>query len=389
MRNCKWIMAWRLKQWSAGVPQAETRHALSAEVQETAQLALRQAPLTEQRRQLSEDLAASISASGFPSHFVPRRWGGQAGTFSALVHAAGVVGEACLSTGWCATLYAAHGRIASYLPQQGQAELWGDTPNVRIAASIIPVQGVAEQHDDGWQLSGCWRTASGVDHADWVLLASATEPGEHRIFAVPRQAMRVLKTWDTLGLRGSGSNSVQLSSVWVPHHRTFTLQQLLLPLRDGARCLAVPYPMVAALLFAAPIVGAARGAERQWQRDALEKGLSFVGSSLHEELARSTVEIHTAELLLAQAAERADVGQVTPLATAQNQRDSAWAAHLCGGAVDRLFKMTGLRGQEAGNSLQRTWRNITAATGHAALRFKDAAAFYAQTLATSERPFDA
>ncbi|MCD7437278.1 oxidoreductase [Streptomyces lincolnensis] len=341
-------------------------------------IAHRDAPGADERRRLTPEAASAISAAGFPRHFVPRRLGGAAGGFAALVASASAVAEACGSTAWCATLYAAHGRLAAYLPAEGQDELWDRGPDTRIAAAVVPPQGTASAYDGGWLLDGAWRPTSGVDHADWVLLASWT-PGEHgrehRIFAVPRSEVSVVDTWHSSGLRGTGSNTVTAEAVRVPGHRSVTLDALLRQPADAARCHTVPYPMVAALLFAAPLLGIARGALRAWTDE--RAGAASPHPTTATVLAQASARIHSAGLLLAGAAGRADHGEITPLTVAENRRDAVTAAALCREAVDTLFRASGMRAQSPDSALQRAWRDATAAAGHGALDPDAAARSYA------------
>lgn len=356
------------------------------EFTDLAATARRDAPRAEEWRRLTPDVAAAISAAGFPRHFVPRRWGGAAGEFAALVAGASAVAEACGSAGWCAALYAAHGRLAAYLPAEGQYEIWGPGPDVRIAAAVVPPQGTASAYDGGWLLDGEWRPASGVDHADWVLLASWThgETGpEHRIFAVPRTELSVVDTWHSSGLRGTGSNTVTADGVRVPDHRSFTLGTLLRPQTDAARCHTVPYPMVAALIFAAPLLGIARGALRAWTAERIDAPSPHPAT--HTVLAQTSAQIHSAGLLLGSAAERADHAEITPLAVAESRRDAVTAAALCREAVDTLFRASGMRAQSPDSALQRAWRDVTAAAGHGALDTDAAAQAYAETVLVAKK----
>ncbi|WP_051942859.1 acyl-CoA dehydrogenase family protein [Streptacidiphilus rugosus] len=219
------------------------------------------AEAVEERCRLDDVTATEISDAGFPAHFVPAVHGGRAGTFTELVRAVTELGEGCTSTAWCAALFAAHGRLASYLPERGRAAVWARGAQTRIAAAVVPPQGSAVAVSGGWQLSGRWTPASGVDHAQWILLASRTGD-QHRIFAVPVRRCTILSTWDHVGLRGSGSNSVELDGVFVPSWSTMTLDDLARPHRDpdAARCHRVPFPLVAGLMFAAPALGAAQAA---------------------------------------------------------------------------------------------------------------------------------
>ncbi|MER6212169.1 oxidoreductase [Streptomyces sp. NPDC001642] len=331
----------------------------------------------EERRRLGPEVAAALVDAGFPRHFVPAKWRGEAGSFAGLLADTSAVAEVCAATGWCAALYAAHGRLASYLPEQGQRDLWADGPDVRVAASVVPPQGRATAVPGGWRLAGEWRLASGVDHAEWVLLASWTpvaDGREHRIFAVPRSAVTVRDTWHSVGLRGTGSNSVTVGGAVVPTHRSFPLSALLRPLPGAARCHSVPYPMVAALIFAAPVLGAARAGLRAWTTECVQGKPYRSGQGLL--LAEASARVHAAGLLLECAADRADRGEVTPLTVAENRRDAATAAVLCREAADQLFHASGTRGQSPDSLVQRAWRDVTTAAGHGALALDGAADAY-------------
>ncbi|KDN86879.1 hypothetical protein [Kitasatospora cheerisanensis] len=146
-----------------------------AAVRNIARIARSEHLATDRRRRISARAATAVVRAGFARHFVPRHLGGSAGSFSALLDAATELGRTCLSTAWCATLYAAHGRLASYLPEPGRQQLWADGPDTLIATSIAP-QGTAVEEDGGWRLHGRWNTASGVTHARWILLG-ALVPG--------------------------------------------------------------------------------------------------------------------------------------------------------------------------------------------------------------------
>ncbi|MEU2271201.1 oxidoreductase [Streptomyces olindensis] len=343
--------------------------------------ARRDAALAEERRVLAADTVAALTRAGFPRHFVPRELGGAAGEFAPLVAGAAAVGEECAATAWCAALFAAHGRLAAYLPPEGRHEVWADGPDARIAAAVVPPQGEATAVDGGWRLDGAWRPASGVDHADWVLLAAwthGTQGREHRVLAVPRSQVTVVDTWHTSGLRGTGSNTVRCAGVVVPRHRTFTLDVLLRPQPGAARCHTVPYPMVAALMFAAPLLGVARGALRAWTGERI--GAERPHPATHTVLAQASARIHTAGLLLDGAAERADRARITPLTVAENRRDATTAATLCREAVDALFHASGLRAQSPDSAVQRAWRDATALAAHAALDPDAAARSYAEAV---------
>ncbi|MDV9193093.1 acyl-CoA dehydrogenase family protein, partial [Streptomyces sp. SR27] len=283
-------------------------------------------------------------------------------------------------------------------------------------AAVVPPAGRLARAPGGWTLSGEWAFASGVEHAEWVLLASLDHSGAgapvYRVLAVPRERVGIRETWEAVGLRATGSHSVvieEADAVFVPEHRTFVRDALVTGAREEegegeavavvrgsgvAPCHRVPYQLVAALLFAAPALGAARGALAAW---TVLTGLRRVpgGRPLTEDpvvqqtLARCAAEIDAAHLLLRAAATRADDwagGGEGAGATvvALNQRDSAVAVDLLVGAVERLMRTGGARGLIAGGGLERAWRDIHAIAAHAALQPAPAAAAYAATVFPSD-----
>ncbi|WP_317452078.1 MULTISPECIES: acyl-CoA dehydrogenase family protein [unclassified Streptomyces] len=412
--------------------------------------ATRHAEETERSGRLHPEVVAALTDAGLARHFVPRRWGGTAGTFTGLLDTIAGVGAACASTAWCGVLLAAHGRLAAHLPAEGQRDLWGDSPDTRIAAAVVPPAGRLTRVPGGWRLSGEWAFASGIEHAEWVLLASLDHTGTgapaYRVLAVPRERVRVKETWDAVGLRATGSHSVvidEAEAVFVPERRTFLRETLMSGAREAAEpgrapapCHQVPYPLVAALLFAAPALGAARGALDAWTvltgLRRLPDGRPLTQDPVAQQtLARCAAEIDAAWLLLRAAAVRADEwggagtsggtgvgygaaagagagagagavsgvgvsggsgsgsgvgsgvgsgGDAGVLATALNQRDSAVAVDLLVGAVERLMRSGGARGLISGGGLERAWRDLHAIAAHAALQPAPAAAAYAATV---------
>ncbi|MFG2472573.1 oxidoreductase [Streptomyces canus] len=370
-------------------------------------------------RRLDPEVVDALTRAGFSRHFVPRRWGGDEETFGELLTRAAAVGEACASAAWCAALYAAHGRFAAYLPYEGQRDLWATSPDVRIAAGIMPPTGTAVRLGAGWRLHGEWSCVSGVGSADWVLLAAVEHdegpaataadrrrvgqdaPGGRpavRVLAVPAADVRVLDSWHATGVRGTGSHTVAASGVLVPDRRSFPLAKLLAgaPGEGRARCHAVPAMLGAGLIFAAAGLGTARHALAAWTRWAVRPSgpegvapLSADGAA-RAALARSSAETEAARLLLEASAGRVDGvdpadARATAQAVALNRRDTAVALDLLVGAVERLFRTGGVHAREGDGELQRCWRDLHTIAAHGVLRLGPAADAYADVVAAAVR----
>ncbi len=359
------------------------RPALSTAAPAAGNVAASHATRAERGRQLHADVVGALTEAGFARHFVPTRWGGRAGGFAEAGQAIATVGESCLSAAWCGLIYATSARMAALLPPAGQAAVWSDSPDVAIAAGLVP-GGVATEAAGGWLLSGTWRPVSGVAFAEWVLLCAPVaggDPGQLSFFAVPRVDVEVADTWDTVGMRGTGSNSVVVSAAFVPTSRMFRQATLLHGSTDPelADCHRAPLLAVAPPLFLTPTLGAARGALAAWTEAVAARKAPATAYDA-QVLAHTATEIDAVDLLLRRALDGADGGRVTAALAARNARDAGYGAQLLVGAVDRLFQAGGAAAQQSENILSRIWRDVHCATSHAALRMDRAAQHHARAV---------
>ncbi|MFC5183728.1 acyl-CoA dehydrogenase family protein [Actinomadura harenae] len=347
------------------------------------------ASAAEDERRLSAPVVQAITQAGLARLFVPDGFGGGHGRFADLLHQVSTIAEGCASAGWCASLFASHPRMAAFLPPEGRRDLWGDGPDVLISAGVVP-GGTVTRCGPGWELGGEWGFVSGVDHADWVLV-SGWEPGTTerrlRFFAVPRDECGVRDTWFTTGMRGTGSKTVVLDGVAVPAHRSFAQQDVLAGAPDpDPPFLRVPFRLVNGLTMIAPALGAVRGALHRWTEWVAGKTEMSMGrvvqardkATVQAALARSATAVDAAELLMGRIARIADSGrEVTPGDVARSHRDYAVVAEYLVEAVERLYRVSGARAQMLGGPVERAWRDVHAATAHAALQFDTNTAVYA------------
>lgn len=366
---------------------------LSDAAAEAADVATAHTAQAERDRRLTPEVVDALVGAGFARHFVPTRFSGAAGGFSDLAAAVATVGEGCLSAAWCGLIFATSSRMAALLPLPGQQEIWSDRPDVLIAAGLVP-GGVAVEVPGGYRLTGTWRPLSGVDFADWALLCApiadrrdeSQGPPQLHFFAVPRSDFTVLDTWDTVGMRGTGSNSVLLDGAFVPAGRVFAHASLLRGAAGTgeATCHRAPLLAVASPLFVSPSLGAARGALAAWsdgiRGQAGPEGPASTVPFNQLTLAEVSADIDAGALLVQRALEVADSGQFAPALAARSARDASHSAVLLTGAIDRLFRAAGAPAQQSGAAVQRAWRDIHCATSHAALRPDRAALHHARAV---------
>jgi two-component flavin-dependent monooxygenase/oxygenase LndZ5 len=293
----------------------------------------------------------------------------------------------------------------AFLPAEGQAEVWSGGPDAVLVGSVTP-SGTAQPRPGGWLLSGRWPYLSAVAHSDWALVCGVVPGGAEGVpmlFAVPRAAYRIEDTWFSVGMQATGSNTLVLDEVFVPHSRAFDRGDLFAGRADQPpdavpACYRPPLPAVNGLIFATPAAGAARGMTRTFAAAFADRlgsrarplpgtaGVQGVRASAELALARSAGEVDAAWLLLERAARLVDgSAPVGPLDTARNLRDCSLVADLAVTAVNRLFREAGTRGQLTSSSMQRLWRDVTSISTHVALQFEPAARGYADQLLRADR----
>ncbi|MGA4838286.1 acyl-CoA dehydrogenase family protein [Streptomyces sp. G45] len=350
---------------------------LRAAADEARQVAAAHAARADTEGRLPPESVKAVLTAGFARHFVPRRWGGHEGGFADVLDAVRVLGEGCAATAWIASLSAGVARMAAFLPDEGRRALWGEGPDTLLVGGLVP-SGSATATGDGWLLDGTWPYVSGVGFADWALVCGRVPRGGDgvlRFFALPRGAFRVEETWDSVGMRATGSHTLVAERAAVPAHLSFPYEDLLRGGARGGACYRVPHKAVNGLSFAAPVLGAARGLLGSWTD----------WDAPRPEVVRAGAEIDAAQLLLERVATAADTGDHGALPTARATRDCAVAAELLATATGRLFRAFGTRGQSASHPAQRAWRDVSTATTHAALRFPAAVtAFGAAAQAAQE-----
>ena len=185
----------------------------------------------ERGRQLPRDLVDRLASTGVFGLGVPRDLGGPQADFPDIGRAIEMISAADGSTGWCTMLATGGSVVSGYMRDDGAREVFAN-PNAPIALVAEPA-GAAVETRDGVRVSGRWRFASGITHADWVVLGCVMMDGgqprmtEHgpqvlHVF-VPTRDVTIHDTWHVSGLCGTGSHDVSCEDVSVPPQRILSL----------------------------------------------------------------------------------------------------------------------------------------------------------------------
>ncbi len=194
---------------------------------------------TSAARQIPAETIADFWDSGIWYLLKPKKFGGPEVRVDTVFEIASVLSRGDGSAGWVWTVMGVHDLFLSLFPEQAQQEYWAKDRT--LSASSFAPSGKITPADGGFRLSGKWSFCSGIDHADWMLLAAmagmiSTNPPipDIRFALVPIGQCRVIDDWHVMGLRGTGSKSVVVEDVFVPAHRVVANADLMAGTSPGA-----------------------------------------------------------------------------------------------------------------------------------------------------------
>jgi alkylation response protein AidB-like acyl-CoA dehydrogenase len=151
----------------------------------------------------------------------PRRYGGMQSSPLLLSRVVEELAMGCPSSAWVLSVFGEHAWVAGCFPERAQEDVWGENPLAVVASSLAP-RASAQRVKGGYRITGTYPFASGCRHAEWLVVGAWVEHDGARsqqYMLVPMTEVTILDDWQTLGLRGTGSNTVSLNDVFVPEHR--------------------------------------------------------------------------------------------------------------------------------------------------------------------------
>jgi 3-hydroxy-9,10-secoandrosta-1,3,5(10)-triene-9,17-dione monooxygenase len=353
---------------------------------------------TEELRRLPPETERDLHDAGLFRIVQPKRVGGVELDYVALVDCAELLGRADASVAWNFGNLASHHWMLAMFDGEAQDLVWDGAPDALIASSFIFPAGRAARVEGGYRLRGSWPFSSGVASCEWNMLASVVSSDdeadgiEYRIFLLPKSDYRILDTWDAAGLRGTGSNDVEVRDAFVPEHMTVAVSDLAGGMTPGSAVNPNPlYTLPVFSLFPYVLSGVALGNAQACLDDYVEvaqhRASTYNRTKLGDlqstqiKIADASAKIDAARLVMRsaciEAMAEAQRGNIPDIATkTRYRRDGAFSVNLCTEAVSMLFAASGARGLFMTGVLQRQFRDAHAINSHIAFNFDAAGTNY-------------
>lgn len=340
----------------------------------------------EDARRIPDESIKGLAETGFFKLLQPKPYGGYEADPVTFYTAVKRIAAACGSTGWVASILGVHPWHVGLFEAAAQEEVWGSDVDTRISSSYAPM-GKATVVDGGYRLSGKWSFSSGCDHATWVLLGAPAfdaegNPVDFCTYLLPIADYSINDVWNTVGLRGTGSNDIVVEDVFVPAHRVLSFTATSKCKTPGQEVnpgplYKLPFGSVHPTCITAPIIGMAQGAYDAHVAYQANRVRASYGEKANEDpfakvrIAEAGSEIDAAWLQVSSNIDElyqlASAGEKLPFPTRLRvRRDQVRGTERAISAIDRLFENSGGKALRAGTPIQRFWRDAHAGRVHAA-----------------------
>jgi len=337
-------------------------------------------------RKVPDETIQEFQDAGFFDILKPKRWGGFEMDPQVFYEVQIAIAEGCMSSAWVLGVVGVHPLQLGLFPLQAQEDVWSKNPKTLVSSSYQPV-GKVEKAEGGYILTGQWGFSSGCAHCEWVFLGSlifseAGGPPEYRTFLVPRSDYQILDTWDTFGLKATGSHDIKVDHAFVPEHRTHKAM-------DGFNCrnpgqeanpgdiFKLPWAAVFTRAVSTASIGATQDVLNQFIEIAKTKvstntglatkgdpfALSAAANASAELMGMKTTLFKIFDDMMAAVRQGKDI----PLADRVFYKyQASRVARRCADMADEMLLLSGARGIFHENPIVRPWLDLKAGRSHIA-----------------------
>ncbi len=334
-------------------------------------------------RRLPADLARKLAEAGLFRSAIAKVYGGTELTPADSIRLIEEVSRADGSVGWCVMIGSVTGVLSGFLPEKSAREIYGSDPLVITAGAVAP-SGRAVTTDGGYIVNGRWQWGSVTQNCNWIVGGSLVLEGgqprlypsgdpEIRLMLFSAEQVEILDSWDSSGLRGTGSHDFQVKDAFVPADRSIAL--------------GVAPPVVKTPLYRFPFIGLLAigvcGVSLGIARRAIDEFIDLANKKtptwerrpiaqsarVQERVAEAEAALRSSRAFLFEAIgaawEAASAGRDPSLEMRRDIRLAAanvsWQAVK---AVDQMYSMGGGSVVHSSNPIQRCFRDVHVITQH-------------------------
>lgn len=328
------------------------------------------------------DLLSKVEATGAFRMGTPPEFGGEEMTYAEVSQVIEEIAEVDASVAWHAMVGVGAQVLVSRLPVASirefyAADIW-PKPAATPKGMAVPVEG-------GYLLSGKWDQSSGAQDFEWIILGFMIKEGagirhlpsglpDMRFCMVPRGDIKVVPSWNAVGLRGTRSDGIEVTNMFIPEAWQASLMGRA---NISSPMTGVSMPYVTGPHHTAVVRGILKSAIRELATTALTRKPAFSPLLMKDDpvfLSRFGEIVTHAEAIFALSEkcvgvlERCEMEgrDVTPLEGAYLMSSNAMVHQEATGLMDQMMMLAGASGVYMTNRLQRRWRDLRCVAQHIA-----------------------
>ena len=363
-----------------------TTQRMIAKIHEIGPLLRGNAAQADRDRRVSQSSIDALEATGVFAINSPRRFGGFEGGARMLLDVTSAIGAYCTNAAWVSVISSVSTMLALRFPESAQQRIFAGARPPRMSSIIVSPGGSAVREGEGYRVSGEWPFASNIFHAEWAIgivpirERPDAEP-EMGYVVLPRAQYTIKDTWHTVGMRGTGSNTIVARDEWVPADQVVRAGQLVGPAFETAPDASflqrlAPVSMFPTVIISGPL-GAARAALALTAELAAKRPVTYSkyqpqnsSGAFVQGMGAARAKIDAAELMLQRAADTIDAAarsrESMPLpARAGIRNDVGHATHNLADALNDIAWLHGTAIFAEANPLSRLWRDVNTGVRHA------------------------
>ncbi|MCM3764461.1 acyl-CoA dehydrogenase family protein [Neobacillus niacini] len=359
-------------------------------------------------RKLPEATINEMTELGLFNILTPERYGGNQLTFREYIDVVRELGKGCGSTAWVAALYnVAKWFVAAIFTDEVHQEVFKDNGASNICGVFEPRKCKVKKVPGGYLIEeGLWGFCSGSQHSDYFFLGFPLidengEGNELGVALIPKENVKILDDWHTISMRGTGSNSVTVSNVFVPENWTASISKGIVgefpdSLVRGEASYNSGFVPVAALVLTAPGLGLVSAALDYFVERLPKRRIQYTWYNnqadapvTHLQLAEAVMKSETAHLHVYRAANEIDrwakEGKYMDFeARAKVRADCSYATRLTMEAIEILMSAGGGSAIAENNPLSRIMKDGKTPPQHGLLTPTTGLELYGRVLSERE-----
>ena len=345
-------------------------------------------PETDRLARLPDETVADLDEAGMFKLLVPARRGGLQLDMPTFMDVLVELGRGDISAAWTVNILNCGAWFLTVMfPEHVQDQVYASA-NPRVANVLHPRKATIRNVPGGKLIEhGVWGFNSGVMHAGWDLLGIpiTDEDGavvDHALALLPISDVRILDDWDTIGVRGSGSSTVEVRDVFVPEERYYSLSKTMagdvpFVFDDGEFQYRQSFE-ASVVLLSITVLGGCDAAIELFMDKVGRRGIQHshyaqaaAAPPVHLAIGEATAKIQAAKLLAKDVLTRMDSAaragrSLTHQENVELRRNGGLVAKLAWEGVDLLAEASGASMMVSGNLLNRIWRDVRTGSLHAA-----------------------